>query len=507
MKRKSLLILSCTLLLIVSLVGTVSADLPGEGWWTAFVVQNLDSSNTATVSASAYEMQGGSSTEYTFSDTLSPLANKTWHPGFCGSAGLFPCLTNGGSELPAGFAGSAVLSSDQQIAAAVQVGNNEQGGVGTPGGTASAQYNGSSVGSPTLGFPIVKHNYGGKTTTFYIQATTSDVTVTATYATNDGASHTQSNVAISAYRTYVFDPAAAGIASSNCGTNANVSPCVGAVTFTATGGDIVGTVVEHQHSANPATVAQSTAIFASSAATDQVYCPVYKYNWNGRYTGVTVQNTGTSAATVTVSALVIGGGSGSYESTVTINPGKSYVFYPIGSNIGSFPANAYGSVVIEGSNGNDKLVASVNESNLQGVLRQTTYGCFSAENATAQVSAPIFKEDFGGTGSRNRTGLVVQNVGSSSTSVTAMFTCNVSGATQTYTHDAVSLTAGQGFTYYLPSQFGDWQGSSMPAGVLCAVTLNATGNVPIVAIAQEAPTPNSGTDLDIKNYEGFNTAP
>ena len=45
-------------------------------------------------------------------------------------------------ELPAGFQGAVVLSSDAPIVAVAQVGNNPSGSVGVPGGTATAFYQG-----------------------------------------------------------------------------------------------------------------------------------------------------------------------------------------------------------------------------------------------------------------------------------------------------------------------------------------------------------------------------
>jgi hypothetical protein len=487
------------LLLLATFAGSVSAELPGSGWWTSFTVQNLDASASATVEATAYQLQGVSGGPYTFSDSVDPQANKVYHPAFCGGSTLFPCFD---PDLPSGFSGSVVLSSNASVAAVVQVGNNSQGSVGTSGGTASAQYNGKGSGSATLGYPIVKHNFNNKTTTFFIQAAGSAASVTATYNMADGSQKTDGPHAIDAGKTYVFDPAAAGVASSDCGT-ASTSPCVGAVTFTSTSGDIVGSVVEHEHSASPGKKAQSTAVFANTDGQATIYCPVYKNAYpasNPRTTGITVQNVGDSATDITVTAAGSNGtGAGqSYNSSVSdLGAGKSVVFYPASNNIGAFPSGTYGAVTISGGTGS-QLVASVNEA---GSDRETAFGCFSAEGATSKVSLPLHKEAFGGSGSNNRTGIAVQNVGSASTNVTATFVCN----TGTFTHNSVSIAAGESYAYFLPSNKADnWSGTAMSAPALCAVTLEASSGGSIVAIGQESPSPGTDTDLDFKNYEGFN---
>lgn len=511
MKRKFSLVGVIMLLLMVALVNTASADLPGSGWWTAFSAMNLDESANATVMAQAYHMTGGEDTVYDFTDTVPPGGNKTFHPGACadGSTLVFPCLEDDdGDPLPAGFMGSAVLSADMELAAVVQVGNNEQAGVGVSGGTAAALYNGKASGTESVFYPTVKHNYGAKTTTFFIQAAGGDATVSATYVMNDGSTYTDNNHAIEANRSYLFDPSAAGVPSTACDeANPESSQCLGAVTFEAQSGQsIVGTVVEHRHTASPAKTAQSTALLTESDDASTLYCPLYKNAYppgaSPRTTGISIQNVGSADTNVTVTAIIVEAGSNTtpagteYSETFTgLGPGESHVWYPATDNIEDLPSGHYATVTVEASDG-QTIVGNVNESNLAGTIRQTIYSCFAAPNTTSVAVAPSFKEDFGGSiDTTNRSGLTVQNVGDANTTVSATFVCSDSND---YTPGDETLDAGEGYTYYLPS--------AVPDGIFCAVTLESTGE-PIVALVQEAPTPGTPTDIDNKNYEGFNITP
>jgi hypothetical protein len=398
-----------------------------------------------------------------------------------------------------GFVGSMVVSSNEPLVAIGQVGNNELAfyGLGRTGGQASGMYNGASGGTPTIVFPTVKHNFGGKTSTFYIQAAGDDVTVAATVKTNDGVDHT-ANYAIDANKSVVvnvgdFTPA---IARTSCG-DANTSPCVGALTAVATGGDIVGVAIEADDTASPATRLQVASMFASTDGASAVYCPVFKNNWGGRYTGVTVQNVsgGDLDMYATLSGSLGDAAGNDYTDIITdVADGASTTFHAFSGNVGGFPDASYGSVVIT-STGN--IIAQVNEANFAGTLKATSYTCFAASKATQEVAFPQVKEDFG----INTTGVSVQNIGVTTATLEAVYTCGA----DTYTHVDVKVPKGATYTFYkVYLSESNWSGTAMPtAGNLnCAVTVTAGQN--LVGIGQEAA---AAAALDTKNYEAFNLAP
>jgi hypothetical protein len=438
----------------------------------------------------AYPQLASDTTTYSASTTIPQDGSVTFLPGST-AAGTIDV------GLPASFVGSMVVSSDQPLVAIGQVGNNVLANppLGTPGGYASEMYRGMSAGAATISFPTVKNNFGGKTSFFYVQATGSDVTVVATIKTNsDGLAHT-ANYSIKANKSVLlsvgdFTPA---IASTSCG-DANTSPCVGSLSVTATGGSIVGVALETDTSVQPATRVQAASMFAPTDAATSIYCPVFKNNYNHRYTGVTVQNTTGSDLTVYATLNASAGGSGTYTANMVVPGGASRTFSSQIPNAGGFPDGAYGSMVIT-STGN--IIAAVNEANFNAApFKATTYTCFAAGAATQKIALPQVKENFG----PNITGVSVQNVGSADTSITAKYTC----AGTTYTANAISLAKGATFTYYNPSNAASgvtWTATpgALPNGSLCAVVV--TANQSIVGIAQEAMPSGS---LNTKNYEGFN---
>jgi hypothetical protein len=385
-----------------------------------------------------------------------------------------------------------VLSSDQPIVAIGQLGNNLNGALGVSGGYASGMYRGEDTGAPTITFPTAKNNFGSKTSTFYIQAAGSAVSAVATVKTNDGVVHT-ANYNIGANKSVVvnmsnFTPA---IASSGCGSSANTSPCLGAMSITASGGPIAGVAVETDTSTSPATRAQVATMFASTEAANTIYCPVFKNNFNSRYTGITVQNVSGGSANIYATFTAALGGSGTYAASTTgVANGASYTFSGQIPNVGGFPSGAYGSVVITSTG---SIIAAVNEANFSGVLKATTYTCFSSASATTKVAFPLVKENFG----VNTTGVTVQNVGVGNTTINAVYTCN--GVA--YTAAGINVAQNASYTYFVPSSSISWIGTPLPNNKLCGVVV--TASQPLVGIAQEAAT----TSLDTKNYEGFNLTP
>jgi hypothetical protein len=469
--------------------GQSISALPDQGWWTSAGIQNVGT-GTATVDLTAYPIDPASTQTYAVQTTIVQDGSVTFLPG-----STAPGTVDVSPSLPTGFAGSMVIASDQPLVAIGQVGNNQLTNppLGREGGYASGMYRGADAGAATITFPTVKSNFGGKTSTFYVQATGADVTAVATVKTNDGVSHT-ANYTIKANKSVVvntgdFSPA---IATTSCGA-ANTSPCLGALSITATGGDIAGVAIEADTTASPATRAQVASMFSASDAATAIYCPVFKNDFGGRYTGVTVQNVSGGTANLYASFTASVGGSGTYRSTISnVADGTSQTFTAQLGNVGGFPSNAYGSMVIT-STGN--IIAAVNEANFSGTaLKATTYTCFAASNATTKVAFPQVKESFG----VNTTGVSVQNVGGNSTTINATYTCD--GVS--YAHTGVSLAKGATYTYYKPSSSAaNWSGTALPSNKLCAVVV--TAGEPLVGVGQEAAT----TNLDTKNYEAFNLTP
>jgi hypothetical protein len=298
------------------------------------------------------------------------------------------------------------------------------------------------------------------------------------------------------------------MASSGCGADPNTSPCIGSLTVVATGGPIVGAVVETQVGlSGPQQIAQSTSLLAPSAAADTIFCPVAKYNHSAtrRNTGLTVANTGAASTQVELTLTLAAGPDPvgtEYKSTVTIAPGASQTFLgtlPGTGNFGTAKPSSLFAATLRTVPAGGSIVAIVNESNAGGVgpLKATTYSCFNAAQATGRVAGPLVKESLGNVAA---TGVSIQNVGSAATTVQVLYNC---GAKGNVTLNTGMLAPGASKTFFRTSVAPDT--GSVPANSNCAVT--ATSTTPatdkIVGLFAES-SDAFGLPLDTKNYEGFN---
>ena len=166
----SLVISTLIILTIASITYADTAALPGSGWWSGEQIQNVGES-TANITLTAYD--SSSALTYQIVDTINSGYSKTYLPwDFTG--------------MPAGFQGSAVVSSNSDIRAIVNITNkyNAGQGVGDPStpSPAAGQYVGFNIPDTTIFFPLVKNNHLGRTTSFAIQnAGEGATTATATF--------------------------------------------------------------------------------------------------------------------------------------------------------------------------------------------------------------------------------------------------------------------------------------------------------------------------------------
>ena len=481
------------------------ASLPGGGWYTAFQVQNI-SDQDGTLSLLALRVQGDSDESYQNSYPFRAKRLLTYNPG------LPPNFEAGGNrigfqpELPDGFIGSVALSADVPIVAVTNLANYPLGSVGIAGGHASAQYQGISGddADTEIRFPLVKRNFYGNTTTFYIQAAGSDANVTIRYNMADGNEVTEGPVFVAANRMVVFTPPD----SVKCASGGS-NKCLGAATVTADA-PVAGVYVEHPEAANPAQFALSTRGFTTADLGTTLFAPITKNDFYGGTTGLSVQNAGDAATDITVVFTVARVQPGSDAAQAGVSPGQQYtetiqnvqpgsaaVFTPYRGTFGNMPKGVFASAKVT-STGGQPLVAIVNE--IHPVEGQQVYAAFSESRASRKVAAPLVKEAFHGAG----TGIAVQNTGDNPTDVTIYYT-DIGGTT--YTLGPVTLPAGQGTSFYQvsnPARGFPWVGTPLPKGSLTAVIIESSAE-PIVAVIQERDEdPNdSNGQLDSMNYEGF----
>lgn len=478
MSKKILVIVSLMLVLLVS-VGLVAAqnNLPGSGWKSGQQIQNIGNAN-ATIVFDAYDQNG----------TAFNCGSDSAAPG-----GSVNFLTDVNCPVPAGFIGSAVVSADQPIAAIVNVNNR-----GT--GSAAGQYRGTDGAdvATTIAFPLVKNNFGGRTTTFYVQnASTSANNISATFRVgNNTYPWSKNNVAGNAM--VVISPADAGVPAG----------AVGSLTVNGTQ-PLAGTSLEHEASAAVAQNLQASKAFTPNDYDSTAYCPLVRnaHTANDQTTGIQAQNVSGAAQKVKVDySYSVGGGALQTSSVESpdLQPGESFTFFGKDATYG-IPAGALGSATVSGSGGGDIAVV-VNDRGFATTNpnRVTTYSCFPASSTTAEVTLPLYKEFFGG----NTTGIQIQNVGGSGATVTVTYTPTGGGSPVVFTH-GTPIPAGASATFYSVSTLASPAGISVVSGNAASLN-NSFGGVtissdqPIVAIGNESSTAPNPSGQDTKNYEGFN---
>jgi hypothetical protein len=512
--------------LVTAATGIASAQsgLPSTGWYTTATIQNLSETNNADVVLSAYDAVNVSQAALTAQTSIAPGANVVFRPDSPGTAG-----TIGIDGLNNNFFGSMVISSLENLAAVAKVTNQPLGSLGVQGGTAAAEYQGSSEGSSTLIYPSVKQRFNGQTSVFYIQSVGGDGTFTATVQTADDKSYSKS-YSVTANKTTVIlvgqlQQNGTGAAWSTVGpctgafSSPGGAPCFGALTVESTT-PVVGTSVSYDSVNTPAAIANSSALLTPGDGATQLFCPLYKSRFPGgqpgrNFSGVQIQNITGAAITATVTlrgnalpATNPARGKSYTVSFPSIAAGKAVVVSR-GAGQGGFDEGGVGSVEIV-SSGNIVAVTNEDSNPAAGQATSASYNCFSAADGTAKVSFPAAKRDFPSATSAlaNNSGVIIQNISSSNqtANVQANYVCR-GGATISL---PTTLAPGSSVTF---AKFGF---PTIPANSLCAVTVTATDSadasqgVPLVGIANEdvsgltvAPA-GTVTFRDASNYEGFN---
>lgn len=489
MKKKAVVLVVVGVMLVIAAgVAVAQNGIPGSGWWTGEVIQNVGSS-TATIVVTAYDKNGALT--YTASQTITSGSSVTVIP-------------SNFSSMPSGFIGSAVVSSDQPIKAVTNVTNIYNGTFGVPGGTAQALYQGTESASTALYFPLVKHNRFGNSTVYYIQnAGTTAATATAVFKMDTGGTYTATTPLIEPNKMVVINPIDASVPSTG-GTGGRDN--VGSLTVTSAQ-PLAGTVLEYTQGASTP-VLKGTRGFSTADFAVKAYAPTVKNNRFGRFTGIQVQNVGASPIDITIT-YVGRGGSGSlcpagsvYTDTATaVAPGASKTFNQLTGQT-TLPSNctASGTIVATGN-----FISAVNEDNTStnAAKSGTTYSAMADPSKTTKMSVPQYKDRrFGAT-----SGLMIVNAGSApATNIVATFSCR-GGATFTAISLPQSAPVGGAVQFYQPANSPSMFTVSNPfsaANVICGVTV--TGDQPIVAVVNEGAY-TGVAQIDDNNYEGFNLAP
>jgi hypothetical protein len=467
---KRLVFLLSVMLLAMTLVIPVSADLPPGGWWGGIQVANLGDAN-ADITLDIY----------TAGDDYSASATDV----LPGASANFLSTNIGGTS----WRGAGIVSADQPIAAVASLTNKLSGTAGITGGTGRALYPGVNEPATTVFFPLVKNQYpagNAKTTSFFVQNAGSaagsfyaDFTIGATHYY-----HTYANVP--AGEMTLIDPADAGVPAAS----------VGSLVVTSTVA-LAGVVNEYKIPAagGPALDLMATRGFAPSDAGNTLLFPIFKNNFSSKHVGIQVQNTGSVAATVYLTATetyCFSGTPGTKTANATIQPGASYTF--LGPSI--LGNQCLASAIVTS---NQPVVGTASESRLYA-SQFTVYFGFNAATATDSVFAPLYKQIFV---DLNTSGLQVQNTTAQAANCTLVW--STVGTTNIYTYTD-TIPANGAKTYYRMDNATDYPAANWASGTRVPNSTNNAVKVncdrAVVGVVQEA---NSNpANQDAGNYEAFN---
>jgi hypothetical protein len=506
--RSKLLGLLIVTAMLVGAVGVYAQNpiLPSpNNWWEASLVQNAGTAQanvTFEPIAAAGSVSGGAPVQV----QIDPGKNINFMPGQYGN------LPNMGD----GFNGSAVVSSDQPIVAIGSVANNVIGDIGITGGRAAAQYPGISQAgvAKVFNFPVVKNDYKGKTTTFFIQ-TVSPGTVNITYIMNEGANtYNASATTTVAGQRVAFHPADVANMPKTCAD----ATCLGAAKVESTV-DLAGVYVEYTTGETPANVLLATRGFTAADEDNTVVMPAVKSLWKGRTTGIQIQNVGSAEAHVTFTlARQDGSATAADGKTVafTIASGASQTYFPGNHEAADTLKGPFGGGALDEFLGaatitsDQPIVAICNENDFAAanVSKQTVYAGFAQKNATSKIMFPLVKELY----RDNTTGLQIMNVGSSNVNISAVYALSTkAGFTIATKSDGspITLAPGTAFTFWGVTNAAWWGADTYVGSTddFGGVVVDGGTGAMLVGIAQEAVYPGAAganNMMDTKNSEGFN---
>ena len=407
-----------------------------------------------------------------------------------GTSANFLSYRECGSHPP--LASAVAYAGGQPLKSIVTIVNSNADGSGDAGASYTAM-NGDKT-SKTLYFPLFKHNYNGRTTTFSIQnASDTQTTITAVFRL--GSDKWEKAYTIPAFASVLVSPTDTMVPEERYGS------------LIVTGDQkLAGSSLEHEHNVNQAENLQGSTALVESDFDTTLFCPLFRNGHTSKAitSGAQVQNASTTTQTVTFTFSPVGGGADVVR-TKSVVPGASINFY--GPTSAGVPLGRYGSVTLE--SGGD-IAAVVNE---RGELADrrvvlTSYTCFGKRNTTNKILIPLYKEFF----KNNYTGINIQNVSGDGSSATVTLEYRITGSANigsgaTFTHKT-PVPDGGGITFLGVSNlkpdsdiYAIAGNPSILKGTYGSVVI--TSNRPIVALVNEA---NGGTGIakDSKNYEGFN---
>ena len=397
-----LLRLSLLAVLLLAIGSTGASAAGGVTYSSGFQIQNLEA-DQANVSLQFYNQDGTVAASPSY--TIAGNSSRTFFP-----------IT----DVPSGFNGSLVASSDKNIRAIANL-------VGSGPANYFASYNGFQGGSTTVSLPLIMCNNSGFDTFFNVQnAGSAAANITINYTPgSDGASGKSEAATIQPGAAKTFDQAT-GSATLNCATlQGGTLKFIGSAIITSNQ-PVVASVMQ----INTTGFKVLMGYDGFTAGSPTVALPLIMANNSGFYTGLQVQNVGGSATTVTVAySTNTVGANNPVNETFTLAAGASKTIQQNAAPPSNGSANNWGTVgryigaATITNSANQPLVAIVNQVRPSPALG-AAYEGFDPAAATAKASAPLIMAN----NSSYYTGVQVQNVSGGSVNVTIQYGPNTAGA-------------------------------------------------------------------------------
>ena len=492
---KKLLGVCLTVVIALALLAPVASAQYTDPWYTSYMIQNLSTTQQASVVVTYYDTSGNPVSGADQSLTIA-------------AGGQATIVQYTDDPLLSGRY-SAVVSSSQPVAVIV----NQQTaptGLGYMDSTPPfASYTGFESGSSQVTLPEIMYNWYGYYTEFFIQnvgSASADVDVSY-YPGLGGASGVTETTPVEQFASARLSQKS--MTSLGAPSGPFTGRFIGSAVLSSTQ-PIVAVVNEHNEGAQKLFTYNGFA-----AGSTELVCPSIlrgHYSW---YTSLTVANPDlVDTATVTITyyadntySLPAGLRGTTVMTTAQVGPGLSLTRYdgtgasptmdPSLTDLTTF-TRFFGTAKIESD---VPVVAKVNQESDGG--NAEAYNCIDASSATEKVVVPLIQADF----YNFYTSLTVQNMASSAGTITITYTSDATYSDPTNTSIQVVHSIGS------LGQFNSWEGGATTTG---DVHNNGTftrfngsaiieSDVPIVAIVNEE---KSGTGADYGySFNVLNVAP
>ncbi len=425
-------------LVAMQVLGLMSvAQGPAGTWVSGIQIQN-QSSSPATVTITFYWAQN-SATPGAVAYTIGPVTIE-------GNKSVVYYLP-GIADFPDNFVGSAVVSSDQPVAAILNTSKVAAGTESDPKRIGAA----SGVLSPatTVYAPYLRKNYSGRNSYIAVQNTSAEsATVTITYRDNTGAevAAARETATLSAYSTKIFyQNENAGLPNGFYGS------------AVINGTQPLAVVVNNANDGTRWDRSQFESYNGLTQSSTKLWIPKITANYSGYNTGLTIQNVGTAAATMELVSTF-----GNLTSPL-IQPGAAWAVYLPSA----FPsASGGGSATVTSS---QPMVGVVTE-NKQEKGYGVVWSMIPDGSGTTTVLFPKFDRNYSGYNG----GIQVQNIGTAPTRMQATF--SKPGMTDLSITSPAPIPAGGSWSIYGPSVPG------LPDGFNGSVTVVSLDGQPIAGI-------------------------